>query len=36
LSGLTGENFGYNVEQWRVWFAQNHAVQNLDLRRDEY
>ncbi|MCY3007057.1 MAG: hypothetical protein NTV29_13925 [Planctomycetota bacterium] len=36
LSGLTGQNFGYNVDQWRVWFAQNHAVQNLDLRRDEY
>lgn len=36
LSGLTGENFGYNVDQWRTWFAQQHAVQNLDLRRDEY
>jgi len=36
LSGLTGENFGYNIDQWRTWFAQQHAVQNLDLRRDEY
>ena len=36
LSRLTGENFGYNMDQWRVWFAQKHAVQNLDLRRDEY
>ncbi|MFN5187135.1 MAG: hypothetical protein ACK5GD_15275 [Planctomycetota bacterium] len=36
LASLTGENFGYNIDQWRVWFAQKHAVQNLDLRRDEY
>jgi hypothetical protein len=36
LTRLTGENFGYNMDQWRVWFAQKHAVQNLDLRRDEY
>jgi hypothetical protein len=36
LSALTGESFGFNVEQWRAWFAQKYAVQNLDLRRDEY
>lgn len=36
LSGLTGQSFGFNIDQWRVWFAQTHAVQNLDLRRDEY
>jgi hypothetical protein len=36
LSGLTGENFGYNTDQWRAWFAQKFAVSNLDLRRDEY
>ena len=36
LTSLTGQNFGYDVDQWRQWFAQTHAVQNLDLRRDEY
>jgi hypothetical protein len=36
LSGLTGENFGYNIDQWKIWFAQTYAVTNLDLRRDEY
>lgn len=36
LQGLTGENYGFNVEEWRRWFAYSYAVQNLDLRRDEY
>jgi len=36
LQGLTGENYGFNVEDWRRWFAYSYAVQNLDLRRDEY
>jgi len=36
LQSLTGENFGFNVDDWRRWFATSYAVQNLDLRRDEY
>ncbi|MCU0708487.1 MAG: hypothetical protein MUF23_09360 [Pirellula sp.] len=36
LTQLTGQNFGFDVQAWRVWFAQTYAYENLDLRRDEY
>jgi hypothetical protein len=36
LSQLTGQNFGFDIPSWRVWFAKTYAYENLDLRRDEY
>ena len=36
LSQLTGQNFGFDVQAWQYWFAKNYAIENLDLRRDEY
>jgi hypothetical protein len=36
LSQLTSQNFGYDIQAWRIWFAQTYAYENLDLRRDEY
>jgi hypothetical protein len=36
LSQLTGQNFGYEIPAWRIWFAKTYAYENLDLRRDEY
>lgn len=36
LSQLTGQNFGFDVQAWRYWFANTYALQNLDLRRDDY
>jgi hypothetical protein len=36
LSQLTGQNFGFDVQAWQYWFAKTYALENLDLRRDEY
>jgi hypothetical protein len=36
LTQLTNQNFGFDVQAWRVWFAQTYSMENLDLRRDEY
>lgn len=36
LTQLTNQNFGYDTQAWRVWFAQAYAMENLDLRRDDY
>ncbi|MFN7731925.1 MAG: hypothetical protein ACK5OB_08480 [Pirellula sp.] len=35
LQNLTQENFGYDILEWRRWFARTYAFENLDLRRDE-
>ncbi len=35
LQNLTQENFGFDVLEWRRWFARAYAFENLDLRRDE-
>jgi hypothetical protein len=35
LQQLTGENYGYDLLEWRRWFARAYAFENLDLRRDE-
>jgi len=35
LQNLTQENFGYDILEWRRWFARTYAYENLDLRRDE-
>jgi hypothetical protein len=35
LQSLTQENFGYDKQEWRRWFARTYAYENLDLRRDE-
>jgi len=36
LSRLTGQNFNFDVQAWKYWFAKTYALENLDLRRDEY
>jgi hypothetical protein len=36
LSQLTGQNLGFDVKAWQYWFAKTYALENLDLRRDEY
>jgi hypothetical protein len=35
LQGITGENFNYNRDAWRQWYANKFAKTNLDLRRIE-
>lgn len=35
LTQLTNENFGYDILEWRKWFARTYAYENMDLRRDE-
>ncbi|XZE19281.1 tetratricopeptide repeat protein [Pirellulaceae bacterium SH449] len=35
LQGITGENFNYNQDAWRQWYADKFAKTNLDLRRIE-
>lgn len=34
LTQLTGENFGFDKQKWRQWYAEKFADTNLDLRRD--
>ncbi|MEM6798816.1 MAG: HEAT repeat domain-containing protein [Planctomycetota bacterium] len=34
LVELTGENFGYDQEQWRAWLAEDQGEEQIDLRRD--
>lgn len=34
LSEITGQNFGYNEDQWLAWYASLHAAPVTDLRRD--
>lgn len=34
LSSLSGENFGYNKEDWKDWYAHHFANTDLELRRD--
>ena len=35
LVEITGEDFKYNKELWRDWYARTFAKSNLNLRRDE-
>lgn len=34
LSQLTDENFGFDKQRWRQWYAEKFADTNLNLRRD--
>jgi hypothetical protein len=34
LTQLTDENFGFDKQKWRQWYAEKFADTNLDLRRD--
>jgi hypothetical protein len=34
LSTVTGENFGFDQNRWRIWYAGHFADTNMDLRRD--
>jgi hypothetical protein len=34
LVAITGENFLFDKEQWRFWYARTYADSNLDLRRN--
>ena len=35
LNSITGENFGFNKQEWRLWYARKYADTNLNLRRSE-
>jgi len=35
LNSITGENFGFNKKEWRLWYARKYADVNLNLRRSE-
>ncbi len=35
LRKISGENFDYNVEQWRAWYATQKRTQAQDVRRDK-
>lgn len=34
LNSISGENFGYDKEAWKEWYAHHSADTNLELRRD--
>ncbi|NQT37149.1 MAG: HEAT repeat domain-containing protein [Planctomycetes bacterium] len=34
LAALTGENFGFNEQAWRGWFASKQRANPVDIRRD--
>lgn len=36
LCQQTGQNFQYNIDEWKIWFANHFAITNMDLRRDEF
>ncbi len=35
LNSITGENFGFSKQEWRLWYARTYADTNLNLRRNE-
>lgn len=35
LRQLTGADFGFDKQDWRDWYAQEHTLTDIDVRRDE-